>query len=120
MGDAKKLTRKPRNAPLDSRESAGKITARPKEEMANTRSALKRVRQNKVRNARNKALKSRIKGARKALVAAIDSGNASDAETRYRDFISIVDRSVKANLSHRNSSSRIKSIFASRVKALNS
>ncbi|MDA0813022.1 MAG: 30S ribosomal protein S20 [Verrucomicrobia bacterium] len=88
--------------------------------MANTRSALKRVRQNKVRNARNRALKSRIKGARKALVAALDSGNGSDAESRYREYISIVDRSVKANLSHRNSSSRVKAIFSSRVKVLNS
>ena len=88
--------------------------------MANSRSALKRVRQNKTRTARNKALKTRVKNARKALVAAIDDGNSSDAQTRYREFVSIVDRGVKANLFHRNTSSRVKAIFATRLNALSS
>lgn len=88
--------------------------------MANSRSALKRVRQNKTRTTRNKALKTRVKNARKALVTAIDSGNVSDSEARYREFVSIVDRSVKANLFHRNTSGRVKAIFSSRLKALNS
>ena len=88
--------------------------------MANSRSALKRVRQNKTRTTRNKALKTRVKSARKALVAAIASGHASDSENRYREYVSIVDRGVKANLFHRNTSARVKAIFSQRLKALNS
>lgn len=88
--------------------------------MANSRSALKRVRQNKTRTARNKSLKTRVKSARKALGAAIDTGNSSEAETRYREFISIVDRGVKANILHRNTSARVKAIYMTRLKALNS
>ncbi|MGK0187371.1 MAG: small subunit ribosomal protein S20 [Verrucomicrobiales bacterium] len=86
--------------------------------MANSRSALKRVRQNKTRTARNKALKTRVKGARKALNAAVESGKAADAETRYREFISIIDSGVKANILHRNTSSRVKAIYMTRLKSL--
>ena len=88
--------------------------------MANSRSALKRVRQNKTRTARNKALKTRVKSARKALVAAIDSGDAASAHAKYRELVSIVDRAVKANVFHRNTSARLKGIYSVRLNTLNS
>lgn len=87
--------------------------------MANSRSALKRVRQTRTRTARNRAIKTRVKNARKALASAIDSGDAAAAESRYRELASVVDRAVKANMLHRNASSRVKSIFATRLKKLN-
>ena len=86
--------------------------------MANIRSALKRARQTKTRTARNKVLRTRVKSSRKALLQALEARDSQAVATRYRDFISAADKAAKANVIHRNSSSRLKRIFSSRVAAL--
>ena len=86
--------------------------------MANIRSALKRVRQAKTRTARNKSLKTRVKSVRKALLQALENEDAQAASTKYRELISVVDKAVKANVIHRNSSGRLKRIYSGRVGAL--
>jgi small subunit ribosomal protein S20 len=86
--------------------------------MANTKSALKRVRQTKVRNTRNQAAKSRIKTLRKKVAAAVESGDATTAEATFREFASAVDKSRKSNLYHDNAASRLKSKMARKISAL--
>ena len=83
--------------------------------MANTKSALKRVRQTKVRNARNQAAKSRIKTLRKNVIAAVEAGNKAGAEAAYRVFSSALDKSRKTNLLHKNAANRLKSRVALRL-----
>ena len=86
--------------------------------MANTKSALKRVRQTKTRTARNKALKTRIKSARKALIDALESKDAGAAASRYRELVSAADKAAKANVIHKNASGRLKRIYGARVATL--
>ena len=86
--------------------------------MANIRSAQKRVRQNKVRTSRNKALKTRVKNARRALVQAIEDGDAQNAGSKFRELVSVADRAAKTNVIHKNSASRIRRLFSQRVNAL--
>ena len=83
--------------------------------MANTKSALKRVRQTERRTERNRAEKSRIKTLRKKVSAAVEAGKKDDAETAFRDFASAVDRAAKSNLVHKNTASRLKSRVSAAV-----
>jgi len=77
--------------------------------MANTKSALKRVRQTKVRTERNRVLKSRIKTLRKKAIAAGESGDATAASAAFREFSSAVDRAAKDSVIHKNKAANLKS-----------
>ena len=85
--------------------------------MANTRSALKRIRQTEFRTARNKAVKSRLKTARKAVASAIDSGNADEAQKRARAVMSLATRAGRSHAIHRNTARRIQSRLARQLAA---
>ncbi len=85
--------------------------------MANSQSALKRVRQTATRSARNQALKSRVKSARKAAIDAIESGDKAAIDKALGSLYSAADRAVKNGAVHRNYSSRLKSLFAKRGSA---
>jgi small subunit ribosomal protein S20 len=77
--------------------------------MANTKSALKRVRQTKVRTERNRVLKSRIKTLRKKALSAGESGDAAAATTAFQEFSSAVDRAAKSSVIHKNKAANLKS-----------
>ena len=85
--------------------------------MANTQSALKRVRQTATCTARNQALKTRVKSARKAAVTAIESGDQAAISKALGSLYSAADRAVKNGALHRNYSSRLKSEFSKRASA---
>ena len=84
--------------------------------MANSRSALKRVRQIRTRTEGNRAKKSRLKTFRKNAIAAIESGDEKAAQEAYNQFASAADRAAKTNLIHKNAASRLKSRMAARMK----
>ena len=86
--------------------------------MANTKSALKRVRQTKTRTERNRVLKSRIKTLRKKALSAKESGDAAAASEAFREFSSAVDRAAKGSVIHKNKASRHKSRLSAAVKAI--
>ena len=86
--------------------------------MANTKSAQKRVRQILVSTARNRVVKSRLKASRKDALAAIEAGDAKEAQVAYNKFASAADRAAKKNLIAKNAASRLKSRMASRLNAL--
>lgn len=77
--------------------------------MANTKSAEKRVRQTERRTARNKALKTRVKNARKAVLAALQSGDAKLTAAKYNEFAAAADKAANAQVLHKNTASRLKS-----------
>lgn len=77
--------------------------------MANSKQALKRVRQNAKRNAINTALRSRVKTLRKNSLAAAAAGDKEAAEKAFRQFTSVVDKCQKKNVFHKNKAANLKS-----------
>ncbi len=80
--------------------------------MANTKSATKRNRQTIKRTARNRAIKSRVKNARKAALAAIESGDKEAIAAKIAIYSSTADKAANKNVIHKNSASRFKSRIA--------
>ena len=73
--------------------------------MANTASALKRVRQTATRTAR------------KAALSAIAGEDAATAQTQLRTAISVASRAAKSNVIHKNAVGRLQSRLAKAVNA---
>lgn len=83
--------------------------------MANTKSAEKRIRQERKRTAHNRAQRSRMKTAIKRVI------NATDAETAaaaYKETAALLDRFATRNLIHPNKAARKKSQLDRIVKSL--
>lgn len=77
--------------------------------MANTKSALKRVRQTKVRTAHNRAVISKVRTLRKKLSASVAAGDKAAAEAAYGEFSSAIDKAAKRNIVPANRASNYKS-----------
>ena len=82
--------------------------------MANTKSALKRVRQNEKRRLRNRGVRSQVRTAVKTARAALEQ-TAGDARTVVVDAIRALDRAVTKGVIHRNTAARKKSALARRL-----
>ena len=85
--------------------------------MANSKSALKRVRQIKRRTDRNKGLRTRVKSLRKKSVDAAQAGNADEAQATLKELASAVDRAQKNGVFHKNKAANLKSKTIKAVKA---
>ena len=85
--------------------------------MANSKSALKRVRQIERRTDRNKGLRTRVKSLRKKSVEAAQAGNTDEAQSTLREFASAVDRAQKNGVFHKNKAANLKSKTVKAVKA---
>jgi len=77
--------------------------------MANSRSALKRVRQNKTRNERNTSLRTRVKTLRKKTIVAAEAGKKDEATKALSEFASAVDKAAQKNIFHKNKAANLKS-----------
>lgn len=86
--------------------------------MANSRSALKRVRKTERQTARNKALKARVKTFRRRLNAALESGDAKSAQLAYNEMASAADKAGRSRVIHPNSAGRLKSLYTKRLSDL--
>ncbi len=84
--------------------------------MANTPSALKRIRQTKTRTERNRVLSSRIKTLRKKAVSAATAGQKDEAIAAFSEFSSAVDRAAKNGLIHKNNAANLKSRTSAAIK----
>lgn len=85
--------------------------------MANSKSALKRVRQLKRRTDRNKVIRTQVKSLRKKALEAAASGKAEDVQEAMKKFASAVDRAQKKGLFHRNKAANLKRRAANAAKA---
>ncbi len=83
--------------------------------MPNIKSAKKRVRLSRTANARNRAVRSRLRTAVKRVENAKD---AATAETEYRRVQVLLDRAATGRLLHPNAVARMKSNLARRVSAM--
>ena len=81
--------------------------------MANTKSAMKRMRQSETRRVRNRTIRSQVRTAVKTARAA--GGDA--LRTAVADAIRALDKAVTKGVIHRNTAARKKSGLARRVAA---
>jgi small subunit ribosomal protein S20 len=86
--------------------------------MANTYSALKRVRQTERRTEMNQKNKSRLRHAIRAMRRAIAAKESQAATDLLPKTFSVIDRSVKIGIIKKNTAARYKSRLHVRVKAL--
>ncbi len=86
--------------------------------MANTFSALKRVRQTERRTEYNRKNKTRLRHQIRAMRRAINGKDAKAAAELLPRTFSIIDRAAKTGLIKKNTAARYKSKLHLRVKAL--
>ena len=73
------------------------------------RAARKRDRQNAKANKRNSSVKTRLHDDHKKLFKAADAGKKEDAEKKFKEFVSGLDKAVKKGVITKNAASRRKS-----------
>lgn len=86
--------------------------------MANTYSALKRVRQTERRTEYNRKNKTRLRHGIRAMRRAITGKDAKAAADLLPATFSLIDRSAKSGIIKKNTAARYKSKLHSRIKAL--
>ncbi len=86
--------------------------------MAHLADAKKRFRQNEKQKARNKHYRSFYRNRIKKVRAAIENGNAEEAEASLHEARSAIDRAVTKGIIHRNTASRYKSRLSRAVRGL--
>ena len=86
--------------------------------MANHFSALKRTRQTTRKTAVNRANTSLLRTSLRKLKTALTGSDKTAAETSYKEIVSVLDKSAKKGVIHKNTASRYKSRLAARVKAV--
>lgn len=86
--------------------------------MANSRSALKRVRQNAKASARNRILKDRVKVSRRTALEDVEAGDSAAAKKAYDEFASATDKAAKRGAMHKNTASRLKGRVAQKINGL--
>ena len=82
--------------------------------MANTRSAVKRMKQSEKRRQRNRAVRSKVRSTLKAARAAAGT-KAEDYQATALEAIRTLDRAVSRGVIHRNTAARKKSILARKL-----
>lgn len=82
--------------------------------MANTKSAIKRMRQNEKRRQRNRVVRTRVRTVLKTARAAV-ANPAGDARDAVLQAIRTLDKAVTKGVIHRNTAARKKSALARRL-----
>lgn len=86
--------------------------------MPNIKSAKKRDLIGKMRNARNKALKSGMKTAIKKFESAAAEGNRTEADGAYRTAVKKVDQAVAKGILHKNAAAHKKSAMTLKLNQI--
>jgi small subunit ribosomal protein S20 len=82
------------------------IIIRRNKDMANIKSAKKRILVSKKREMRNKSVKSRVKTIVKKVEAAIEAGNKAEAEEALKVAISEISKAASKGIYHKNTAAR--------------
>ena len=82
--------------------------------MANTKSAMKQMRQSERRRQRNRAVRSRVRSAVKSAREALGA-SGTEATGSVREAIRALDRAVSKGVIHANTAARKKSALARRL-----
>jgi small subunit ribosomal protein S20 len=86
--------------------------------MANTRSALKRMRQSEKRRIRNIAVRTGVRTAVKTTRTALAGSQVEDARASLARAIQLLDKAVTKGVVHRNAAARKKSRLTRQLNAL--
>ncbi|MDO9534698.1 MAG: 30S ribosomal protein S20 [Bacillota bacterium] len=86
--------------------------------MANSKSAVKRMRQAIVRRQRNRIVKSHIKKALLTFSNSLESNDQQKAREAYCAASSVIDKAVSKGVIHKNTGSRKKSRLSQKLKQL--
>ncbi len=86
--------------------------------MANIKSAKKRARQAITRRAHNMSRRSMLRTAIKRVLEAVEKGDGALASSAFVAASSILDKSLKSGLIHKNKAARHKSQLAKKLKAI--
>ncbi len=86
--------------------------------MADHKSALKKIRQDQKRNARNKAVRTRYRNLIKAVRMAVDSGDGARAKEALAMAVPYLDRIVTKGILHKNTAARYVSRLTKRVESM--
>ncbi|MEX0585843.1 MAG: 30S ribosomal protein S20 [Pirellulales bacterium] len=86
--------------------------------MPHSLSAKKRLRQNEVRRAKNRAVKRTLRTLVRKVREAVEGGNLQQSETEFRQAVVRLDRAASHGTIHPNAAARTKSRLSARVKAL--
>jgi small subunit ribosomal protein S20 len=84
--------------------------------LANTKSAMKRIRQSEKRRTRNRMVRSKVRTAVKTARTAV-TGGGGEAREAVLEAIRALDRAVTKGVIHRNTAARKKSALARRLSA---
>ena len=86
--------------------------------MANTKSAIKRARQNEKRRLRNRAQRSAMRTAIKKTIRAIEAGEREQAEALFRQAQNLIARLGRKRIIHPRQAARRISRLHAKLKAL--
>ncbi len=86
--------------------------------MPNTSSAKKRMRQDAVRNSRNRSTKSGLRTLLRKVRAAISAKNIEESQTGFKTLVKKLDKAAANNVIHANASAQTKSRLSHAIKAL--
>src|SRR5262245_29390236 len=86
--------------------------------MANTRSALKRMRQSEKRRVRNAAVRSSVRSAVRSTRTALAAASVQDARAGLARAIRLLDKAVTKGVVHKNAAARKKSRLSRQLNAL--
>ena len=86
--------------------------------MANSPQARKRARQSEKRRSHNASLRSLVRTTIKRVVAAIQAGDAEQAQAAYTAAVPVIDRMADKGIIHKNKAARHKSRLNAQIKAL--
>ncbi len=86
--------------------------------MANHKSALKRIRQNEKRRARNRSARSEIRTTIKSALAAAEQGNKDEAQTIVKKASSLLSKSIVHGVHHKKNATRRISRLTQRVSSI--
>lgn len=84
--------------------------------MANTKSAKKRAAKSEAQRVKNRGVRSTMRTAIKKVRKAAERGDAPGAEAALAEAISVVDRTAKKGVVHRNTAARTKSRLVAAVR----
>jgi len=86
--------------------------------LANHTSAIKRARQNEIKQIRNKSLKTRAKNVIKQVKLAVQEASKEDAMQKLHAAKSTIDKAAKKGIIHRNTAARKISRLSKHVNTL--
>ncbi|HHH89387.1 MAG TPA: 30S ribosomal protein S20 [Aliiroseovarius sp.] len=86
--------------------------------MANSAQSRKRARQAEKRRQRNAGQRSTFRTFIKKVLAAVDAGDKDQAQSAYKEAVSVIDKTVTKGHIHKNKAARHKSRLNARIQAM--